>query len=66
MDKFEKEIEKEGGRTLTLLKTIDKIEKLECKLEKLEKIVYPLALNICTQQELDDIIYKLKKYFVEN
>ncbi len=56
---------KEDGRTETLIKTINKIEKLECKLEKLEKIVYPLALTICTQQELNDIIYKLKKYFVE-
>lgn len=64
MNKYAEE-NKEDGRTETLIKTINKIEKLECKLEKLEKIVYPLALTICTQQELNDIIYKLKKYFVE-
>lgn len=64
MNKYTEET-KEEGRTETLIKTINKIEKLECKLEKLEKIVYPLALTICTQQELNDIIYKLKKYFVE-
>lgn len=64
MDNYVEET-KEDGRTETLIKTINKIEKLECKLEKLEKIVYPLALTICTQQELNDIIYKLKKYFVE-
>lgn len=66
MDNYAEESKEIDGRTLTLLKTIDKIEKLECQLEKLEHIVYPLALNICTQQELNDIIYKLKKYFVEN
>lgn len=65
MEKYTEET-KENGRTETLIKCLDKIEKLECKLEKLEKIVYPLALTICTQQELNDIIYKLKKYFVEN
>jgi hypothetical protein len=65
MNKYAEEPKEEDGRTITLLKTIDKIEKLECKLEKLEHIVYPLALTICTQQELNDIIYKLKKYFVE-
>ena len=65
MNKYTEEPKEENGRTETLIKAIDKIEKLECKLEKLEKIVYPLALTICTQQELNDIIYKLKKYFVE-
>lgn len=64
MEKYVEE-EKENGRTETLIKCIDKIEKLEFKLEKLEKIVYPLALTICTQQELNDIIYKLKRYFME-
>ena len=64
MEKYAEEHE-ELGRTMTLLKAIDKVEKLECKLEKLEKIVYPLALTICTQKELNDIIYKLKKYFME-
>lgn len=64
MDKYAEETE-ENGRTETLIKCLDKIEKLEYKLTKLEHIVYPLALTICTQQELNDIIYKLKKYFME-
>ena len=64
MEKYVEETE-EYGRTETLIKSLDKIKKLMCKLEKLEKIVYPLALTICTQQELNDIIYKLKKYFME-
>lgn len=64
MEKYVEEIQ-ENGRTETLIKSLDKIKELMCKLEKLEKIVYPLALTICTQQELNDIIYKLKKYFME-
>ena len=64
MEKYVEETE-ENGRTKTLIKCLDKIEQLECKLEKLEHIVYPLAITICTQQELNDIIYKLKKYFME-
>lgn len=64
MEKYVEETE-ENGRTETLIKCLDKIERLEFKLTKLEKIVYPLALTICTQQELNDIIYNLKKYFME-
>lgn len=56
---------KEDGRLETLIKCLDKIDEISQKLNKLENIVYPLALTICTQQELNDIIYKLKKYFME-
>ena len=69
MNKYVEETE-ESGRTMTLLKAIEQIEKLECELERkekcldiAEKLIKELAFGYQSRKQYNKLISAARFYF---